>query len=38
MGAPEGSFSSGSGEFNQESGDADEVSQFVNQKASGEGS
>lgn len=36
MGAPEGSFSSGSGEFSQESGGTDEVSQFVNQKASGE--
>lgn len=36
MGAPEGSFSSGSEPPFPEEGDTDEVSQFVNQKASGD--
>lgn len=35
MDAPEGSFSSGRDDFNPEEGSGDEVSQFVNQKASG---
>ncbi|WP_058483179.1 P-type conjugative transfer protein TrbL [Legionella spiritensis] len=36
MGAPEGSFSSGSDDFGPQEDCADEVSQFVNQKASGD--
>lgn len=36
MGAPEGSFSSGRDALTPEESSADEVSQFVNQKASGE--
>ena len=36
MGAPEGSFSSGSDDFAPQDDCSDEVRQFVNQKASGD--